>query len=374
MKKNVFLLMTSLLLAGSLFAQSYRTYTTSDVKSLQNGIFYSLPETELVVTVQVEKTIRTKGIYSDKAYLLGLDNSVVNNSVSYRIKNVKVETKAVASSSNRYFLTYNGKTSVDVSEDGILRSITFAGEKIEKIKCDRHQKQLVNEKQENTQTPSLLNVRPTFETELISQGLMTSYPFMSAEKVVAEIKTLRQKQVDILSGVVEGTYLNTTVDFMYNQLDEMIKGYITLFTGIATTEEEEYTFSIVPQKPIIVEEDLLVPVFKFSKENGVSDLGERNEDAKVVARIHSLNTATSTIDAVLAQTSSKDFKSKMEKNGVGVYYTIPEQVKVTIESSSEVFTNKVVKLAQYGTTAVLTDGTSNIQFDETTGTILKLWK
>lgn len=363
-----------MLFAGSLFAQSYRTYTTGNAKSLQNGIFYSLPETELVVTVKVEKTTRVKGIYSDKAYLLGLDNSAVNNSVSYKIKDIQLGTKAVASSSNRYFLTYNGKTSVDVSENGILRSITLVGENLEKTHAGKHQQCLPQSATVSNQTPSLLNVRPTFETDLISQGLMTSYPFMSAEKVVAEIKALRQKQVDILSGSMEGTYLNTTVDYMYNQLDEMIKGYITLFTGVATTEEEEYTFSVVPQKPIIVEEDLLVPIFKFSKENGVSELNERNEDAKIVARIHSLNTAASTIDAVLAQTSDKDFKAKIEKNGVGIYYTIPEQVKVTIESSSEVFTNKVVKLAQYGTTAVLTDGTANIQFDEATGAILKLWK
>ncbi|MBQ0113957.1 MAG: DUF4831 family protein [Bacteroidales bacterium] len=374
MKKNVFLLIVSMLFAGSLFAQSYRTYTASNAKSLQNGIFYSLPETELVVTVKVEKTTRVKGIYSDKAYLLGLDNSAVNNSVSYKIKDIQLGTKAVASSSNRYFLTYNGKTSVDVSENGILRSITLVGEKLEKTNAGKHQQCLPQSATVSNQTPSLLNVRPTFETDLISQGLMTSYPFMSAEKVVAEIKALRQKQVDILSGSMEGTYLNTTVDYMYNQLDEMIKGYITLFTGVATTEEEEYTFSVVPQKPIIVEEDLLVPIFKFSKENGVSELNERNEDAKIVARIHSLNTAASTIDAVLAQTSDRDFKAKIEKNGVGIYYTIPEQVKVTIESSSEVFTNKVVKLAQYGTTAVLTDGTANIQFDEATGAILKLWK
>ena len=367
MKKKILILMGLTFVASGLFAQNYKTFQTNNAKNAGNGIYYSVPQTEIVVKVKVEKTSRTKGIYSDKAYLLGIDNALLKNANTYQIKDISISSRAVPSAS-KYFLTYTDKTSVDVSPNGVLRSITASGEKQEA----KHSKQ---RKEQTTQIQQVQSpvAMPTFEQKLISQGLLTSYPLMSAEKVVAEIKNLRQKQVDILSGGMEGTYLNTTIDFMYKQLDEIINGYLALFVGVTTTSEEEYVFNIVPEKPIIVEEDLLLPVFKFSKENGVSDLSTRNEDAKVMARIHSFNTTASMAEQMNTQTSSKEFKAKASK-GLGVYYAVPEQVKVSMEYQNNVLASQVMQLAQYGTIGVLLEGNNNVTFDEKTGALLKIWK
>ncbi|MBQ9313044.1 MAG: DUF4831 family protein [Bacteroidales bacterium] len=373
MKKKTILALFITLCTSTLFAQSYRTYTLADAKQVHNGIIYSVPQTEIVVKVQVEKTTRTKGIYNDKAYLLGLDNSALKNSTSYSIKNISIEPRAVASSANQYYLTYSGKTSIDISENGILRSITVAGTQKIKNTTTENEPRVNKQRQQENKTQNAPTTTPTFETELISQGLLSSYPLMTAEKAVAEIKALRQKQIDILSGAVEGTYLNTTVDYMYKQLDEIIKTYVSLFTGIATTEQEEYIFSFIPQKPIIVEEDLLVPLFKFSQENGISDLNSKSEDSKVMARIHSFNTTSSANETFSEQMTNKDFKNKTAKAGIGLYYAIPEQVKINLEMTNKTLASKVLKLAQYGTIAILEDGTNNVVFDENTGAILKLW-
>jgi hypothetical protein len=167
-------------------------------------------------------------------------------------------------------------------------------------------------RENNNNTASSLETRPIFEKRLIDEGVLTKYPLMSADKVVAEIKRLRDKQIDILSGSVEGTYINTTVDYMYKQLDEIINGYIALFTGTEQTEEEEYTFTLTPTKPIIAEEDLLEPICKFSQTNGVTDLNAKNDDVKLIARIHSFNTTSSNSKIENNKNNDKELQEKIE--------------------------------------------------------------
>lgn len=375
MKRVRLLIGLSLLLSCSLMAQNYRSYPLSETQTSQNGVFYSVAQTELVFKVKVEKNVRTKGIYSESAYLLGIDNASVKGGESYRIKSVCVTPKGVANPEHQYFLSYSDGFSVDISETGILRSIT-------KTSLDKKEKPIVPSFPDDKRFPMPVKddlkaekteVNPIFEKQLLNQGILNKHPFLTAQQAVAEIKRLREQQIKIISGEVEGTYLNTTVDYMYKQLDEIINGYVALFTGVETVTEEEYTFSIIPQKPIFIEEDLLVPVFKFSKERGVSSLSAKNDDMKVVARIHSLNTTKNISSLVTEQANSKDFKKATEKQGVGIYYSVPEQVEVFVEYANETLANKKLDLAQYGFVTTLINGNKQVEFDQCSGLLKKIW-
>lgn len=375
MKRVKLLIGLSLLLSCSAMAQSYKSYPLAETQTAQNGVFYSVAQTELVFKVKVEKTVKTKGIYSEYAYLLGIDNASVKGGESYRIKSICILPKGVANPEHQYFLAYDDGINVDISESGILRSIT-------KNVVAKNDKPFAPNFPDDKRFPMPIkedlkvektDVNPIFEKQLLNQGVMNKHPFLTAQQAVAEIKRLREQQIKIISGEVEGTYLNTTVDYMYKQLDEIISGYVALFTGFETVTEEEYTFSIIPQKPIFVEEDLLLPIFKFSKERGATSLSAKNDDVKVIARIHSFNTTKNISSLVSEQTNSKNYKKVSEKQGVGLYYSVPEKVEVFVEYGNETLANKVLGLAQYGFVTTIMNGNRQVQFDEHTGMMQKIW-
>ena len=167
--------------------------------------------------------------------------------------------------------------------------------------------------------------------------------------------------------------MNTTVDYMYKQLDEIINSYVSLFTGIEESTIEEYVFVITPEKPIILEEDLIVPVCKFSQTAGLLDLNEKGEGIKINARLHSYVTTEQNSKTATSKYVSEQTKKKLDKEGAGVYYIQPQNVKVTMHGVDMQNTSKIVKLMQYGNINYTTDHNSNVLFDENTGELLRMW-
>lgn len=385
-KQGILFLIFTLGLMSVVNAQDYKSFPINKVKNFEQGMYYTIPQTQLVFKIKVEKIVRNKGIYSESAYMLGIDNAIQKQETVYKIKNIDISSKSIPNPNQQYFLTFGEKTIVEKTAIGGLKSIIVTADKdknqsqpynlglMDKRNDNRMpENENLNNKENQNSAPSL-STRPIFETKLMEEGKLKKYPLMPADKVVSEIKRLRDKQIDILSGTVEGTYINTTVDYMYKQLDEIINGYIALFTGVETTTEEEYTFTVVPNKPIIVEEDLLEPICKFSTTKGISDLNAKNDDVKIIAAIHSLNTTSANSKLESSKNSDSQIKEKLEKNGVGVYYSIPEEVNVTVNVGETSTYSKMMKLIQYGTTTYIMNNNSNLSFDENTGSLIRIWK
>ncbi|MBR1774597.1 MAG: DUF4831 family protein [Bacteroidales bacterium] len=380
MKKIVLtLLCVAAMLPNISNAQQYKSFTLNSGKDNPNGIVYNLPKTDLVVTFKVEKTTRTKGIYADNAYLLGIDNAALKNTVSYRIVSADIREQIAADVNKRYILVADDKVSVEKSPMGTIKSIITKGNSTAKFSKDNNLREDNPSRHENNfmplpnNTAASLAVQPTYEKRLMQEGLLVKYPQMTAEKAVAEIKRLREKQIELLSGGWEGTYMNTTVDFMYKQLDEIISSYVALFTGIETTVTEEYVFVITPEKPIILEEDLLVPVCKFSTTNGLMDLSEKGEGIKINARIHSYLSTDENAKITTDKFITDKQKSNMDREGTGIYYAVPQTVKVTLQGADMINVSKIVKLMQYGSVSFTSSHTNNILFDENTGELIRTW-
>ncbi len=366
MKKINVAICLMMLLPVSLVAQTYRSFKSLTKDNVNTEVYY-LPKTDLVVTFKVEKTTRTKGIYSDNAYLLGIDNTALKNLTSYRVISANIKEKLSADTEQRYFLETDGKVNVEKTSYGTLKTVsTKAMDKQQKNtdRNNRHSKPMPPTMIENSAS---LPVRPTYEKRLMESNLLIKYPQLTPEKAVSEIKRLRDKQIELLSGAWEGTYMNTTVDYMYKQLDEIISSYVALFTGIETVTEEKYTFVVSFDKPIILEEDLLVPICKFSETNGLMDLNEKGEGVKINARIHSYLTTQDNSKLASDQQLSSKQKAKIDKEGVGIYYITPQMAKVTLQGVDMQSCSKLVKLMQYGTVNFTTSHNQTIIFDERTG-------
>lgn len=363
-------------------AQTYSSYPYESGKKISEGTVYYLPKTDLVIKFQVKKTTRTKGIYADNAYLLGIDNAALKNGTTYQIVGVDIMEKTSADLDKCYILSADKNINVDKTSMGTLRSISVKNQKAQNTdNSDRTPRQCP--KQEGNHRPDMplgpnnndnsLMVRPTYEKVLLQEGLLTKYPQMSAEKVVAEIKRLRDKQLEILTGTTEGTYMNTTVDYMYKQIDEIISSYVALFTGVESSTMEEYVFVITPQKPIILEEDLVMPVCKFSTTQGLMDLNSKQEGTRINATIHSFLTSEDNNKMASTEYLSDKQKSKIESEGAGVYYLNPQMVRLSLQGTDVISTTKMVNLLQYGNIGYTTSHSSNILFNPHTSEIINMW-
>ncbi|MBQ7985394.1 MAG: DUF4831 family protein [Bacteroidales bacterium] len=379
-KVNFAVLCAALCLTAVTNAQQYRSYPVNSGKDNANGVVYCLPQTDIVIKFKLEKTQRTKGIYSESAYLLGIDNAALKNNVSYRIKWAEISQKISPDYNRQYIIVADNNTLVEKTPAGTIKSITAKGTNAKKTAVTNQGAKPNGEfeakprhKDGNAQNQNSLAVEPTYEQKLMQQGLLTRYPQMSAEKAVSEIKRLRDKQIELLCGSWEGTYMNTTVDYMYKQLDEIINSYVSLFTGVQTVSEEEYVFVITPEKPIILEEDLIVPVCKFSATEGFKDLNESGDGVKITAKIHSYSTTEQNAKGNAERYMTEAQKRKMEKDGAGVYYCTGQDVRVTLYGTESLGVSKMMKLMQYSSPAFTTSNDSNIIFDEHTGGIIKMW-
>lgn len=368
-KRNSIILFVCMLLGVSLSAQTYKSFP---VASENGGIQYYLPQTDIIIKFKVQKTTRTKGIYSESAYLIGVDNTALKNTTTYKILSADISTKLSADLNKQYVIVADNKVDVKKTSLGTLQSVICKSE-MKNAPAKTPNKPIEKCEQTAIQPNTISSSLPTqapYEMHLMQEGLLTRYPQMTAEKAAAEIKRLRDKQIEILSGTMEGTYLNTTVDYMYKQLDEIINSYVSLFTGIATTSEEEYVFVITPEKPIILEEDLQMPICKFSPTAGLMEMNENGEGTKIVARIHSYVSTDQSNKDNQELSMSESAKKRLNRDGAGIYYITPQMVKISIQGVDMPNCSKMIKLMQYGNINFTNTHNSDIVFDRLSGEII----
>ncbi|MBO7277855.1 MAG: DUF4831 family protein [Bacteroidales bacterium] len=362
--KHTVLYIIGIILTLSVSAQDYRSYPIDKINFNTTGVYYTLPKTEIIFKVKVEKIQENKGVYADYAYLIGAKNIIINDAVKYKIKDIQIHTRPVGDNENIYFLNTLKEVKVSKTKEGALLTI---GQEAPICKEAPHKK---GRKPHNPKEleEEAINYPEIFEQKLLTQGRLDAMPNLTASKAVEKIEELREKQLDVLSGNIDGTYMNNTVEYMYKQLDQMINGYVSLFTGESTSEELEYTFTLTPEKPLIVEEDLLLGIFKFSEEEGVLELNSNSTAPIVAVKIHSLNTTKEYEKIEEQKKKDENLQKLIAKKGVGLYYRIPEMVELSIDFEGKHYF-KTTHLTQYGVVSYMLDSPKKISFKPQTGAL-----
>jgi hypothetical protein len=364
MKKLILILLVGIGLNSC--SSTYKSYPVEYTPKTANKpvYYYNIPaSTEVVFDVTFTKTIKQKGVFANQSNLLGVKDIITSDEVKYEVKDIKISTNTNASNLYQYSLILkNDKVDVLTSCEGTLQSIRVKGKKsgykTQKTQEFNQEKNESSSYSKPMEELSSIKTKPIFETRLQQRGMLEKVN-MTAADAVKKIEQLRDRQIDILSGGLEGTYINTTVDFMYKQLDEMIDGYVSMFTGVETVVEEIYTYTLTPVKPIISEEDLVlqlssspIPLLaRFKTNNQTKALKERpnaaaNPDTSVVVNI-----------------------KEKEASGInGVYYAIPELVLISVETPKKTF-SKSVELNQYGVIKSMITKNKNIEFNPNNGAI-----
>lgn len=367
--KKILLSLAILFLTITVNSQPYKSIQVNNLSSNNKKplIYYSIPKTEIVFEIKANKIIRTKGIYSQSAYLLGLKNIITSDELRYSIKDIIISSRPIANPNNQYAMMINPGVMIKKSDFNTLEEIIVDRSKFSIIEGET--KEVSNFVAEKPNQEISIPIKESINKSLLRDRKLEKIS-LSPQEVVDKIQYLKEKQIDILSGGLDGTYINTTVDFMYKQLDEIIESYISLFTGVESIIEETHYYKLLPEKPIIPEEDLMIVICRFSELGGFSSSDIKNDFPALMARFHTFN--SSKYINIYENLNNTSEENKTSSNSVGVYYSIPEKVLVSVEVNDKSF-EKTLDIIQYGVISNLSLKKSNIRFNPNYGSIKSIY-
>ncbi|MCD7898391.1 MAG: DUF4831 family protein [Bacteroides sp.] len=308
-----------LLLSSSLYAQTEVLQGVTRGKDY--GVVYTLPKTEIHITVKANKITYTPGEFSRYAdRYLRLNNVSGEAEVYWELSSVEAVAVGVPDENETYFIKMKDRTSaplVELTEDGLIKSINVP------LAPKSQEKARVEEKSQVRK----LNPRD-FLTEEI---LMANSSAKMAELTSKEIYNIRESR----NALVRGQADNMPTDgeqlrLMLETLDLQENALLELFSGTKTKEEQTFTFKIIPDKEFKDE-----VVFRFSKKLGVTD--KRN----LAGEPYYFNlTDLKSIKIPLEDPK----KTKIE----GIAYNVPGRAQMTITNKKDFLLEGDLLITQFG--------------------------
>jgi uncharacterized lipoprotein YehR (DUF1307 family) len=332
-------------------------------KVMNDGVYYSLPKTMISVEVTVDKINKVKGPYSDyAAKYLGISNVISENSVSYSLANVKINSYSVPDPAQYYFVELpkcghrKNAVMMQLSESGIINSINAPAE----TKPNSEANSAIETTDALNEPPSLTflssNLAETFDTSIVQVYLDTSFLTKKVIKRVTVEKTEEQKakeasdllmkirgeKFNMIRGFAEVNYSKESIEYMTQQLDKLENEYLNLFTGITVKHQQKYYFVF---NPSYTENTVSTPLFRFSAKEGILDTTNNHGDNVYLSIQRSGNTK------VVADFEKAKTDTKKKKHGY--YYRIPEYATVSIVCNDKIKAESNLLIDQYGAVSEL---------------------
>lgn len=324
-----------------------------------DGLYYTLPKTVITVEVTVNKTFRVKGPYSSYAKkYLGFTSVINENSSSYSLDNVKINSYAIPDPEQQYYIEIpkgnSSKNSIalQLCESGIITGINDSRKPKTFFQPDSALVPVQKEFSEPaTQYFINRNLDETFDTLFERVTLDTITIVKKILKKVVNEKTAEQKakeasdfimhikesRYNLLNGYAEVNYSRESIEYMNDNLSRMEKEYLELFTGITVTRQLKYFFTYTPSNTLGI---INAPLFRLTAKDGVADT-TTNPAENVILRIERINT-TKPIAAY------EKARLNPEKKSHGFYYRIPEYAKVSLIQNKKVKTETNIIINQFG--------------------------
>ena len=338
-------------------AQTTQRFTAS--KSNEYGLVYSLPLTEIDITIETKHTRRTPGeFYNYARHHLAITDAITEPSTMVEVASVTIVPRGVADSENRWQVQFKSGTTpwMLLTADG--RPLTINSDIVEEV----------NE----PELPEAQNIRPTIlETDIARQAMTqemirSSSVSKRAELAAARIFELREMRSDLIGGQAEnppadGRAMQLVLENIANQESALT----AMFAGTEQTWTTVRTMTVSPG-PEGLKKEVLARISPF---DGVID-------AENLAG-SPLSITIEILDKGELPVNEKGEEKKFPKGGVA--YQIPGAALVTIDYNGKTIASKEVALAQLGVTfgldpALFTDkkAPSQLKFDPTTGGIVLL--
>ncbi len=322
-------------------------------KSKENGIIYALPKAKIIVNLEITKQVKQKGIFSEFTHLyFNTKNTISEDELKYYISDFSVKTIPVIDSSKIYKIVSKRNINpllLNLSKENFISGINLndvqAGKVNEKQTLNRSNE--IKNKISDYADISLSSVREvkydTIYKEVMRDSVMIKIPVIKKKEVykskakqakeTAEfIFNLRDDRYALLTGENDGNNFpdGEALKQMINQLSELEKKYMSLFTGREINLKKLYQFEFIPE---INQPEISKVMFYFSEKKGITN------DTLDVPVILSFKPAKLNIKGI----------SQSDKKLKGIIYRIPGKAAVSISLKGKDLYRSEFEIPQIGT-------------------------
>lgn len=237
MKKNIFSLFIFSLSFISLLAQT--SFTLPEKKEI---MVYSLPQTELCIEIEIEKTVQTPGVfylYSER--YLATQDVITEEKTVFRLKNISVKTNAIPDPVRTYAVPYQKNSiynSLCVNEKGLLCGLNMSDTEDKVIKHKENKN--INDKKD----ADIERKEPLLP--LTEEYMMASSTSKMAEGAAKTIYRIRENRLSLITGDVDHLPDGVAMKQMLNEMDKMEREFTELFVGKTGSETLKHTICITP--------------------------------------------------------------------------------------------------------------------------------
>jgi hypothetical protein len=219
--------------------------------------FYTLPKTAFKVDVIVTKTSHIKGLYADYAEkMLGITNFCTENSFSYQLKTLTVSPFTVPDETLQFVVEISlGQIQTNFLQSLYSNHSNTAFQSISTLEQDN--KNILPDFFNNYADVRLQQTYETYTETKIIDGVVTQVSVtqtkvttktleQQAQEAADFIEKIRNDRYAILAFGQEITLEKDAFEYLVNQLNELEKKYLELFTGIVVFEDIYETFIVYP--------------------------------------------------------------------------------------------------------------------------------
>lgn len=342
------LFLVSVLFVLTLKAASQVSFSVNEGES---NMVYALPQTELCIVIETEKTVQKPGMfyrYSER--YLATNKVVTEEKAAYRLKSIKIIPMAVPDPIRTFTVASAGNlplSHLTVNSKGILCGINVPVEK----ETDNLTQSVVPVK-ENSQSDALLPLGEEF--------MMAGSEAKLAEGAAKQIYRIRESRVSLLTADLDklpadGDSFKSMLDGMNNMERELTE----LFVGKTTKESQTQTLYLTPTGAVA--NDVL---FRLSALKGIVNSDDLSGTPYYI---------TIKPDDI----KKKSIESKNKADKPGIYYVLPASTFISIgDGVNTVFSGQFF-IPQFGITLPLAEGlfklaTIKVQIDPQTGRLLRI--
>jgi hypothetical protein len=325
---------------------------TEGVPSMQ----YSLPRTELVFAVEIEKRTEKPGVFASFAQrFLGATKIIQDEKVAYSFKGISLNPKTIPDPARRYGFVPAAGGSLNklvVDEQGILLGLNIP------VPVP------VNEVKKEVSVVSDIPVTNFAGLlPLTREFMMAGTQAKLAEGAASQIYDIRASRLALLAGDMDKTPDAETMKVMLKGLDQKERELTELFIGTTLIETEIHAVSVIPEKDKL--RDIL---FRLSAKRGVvakDDLGGEPFHVTYLPERIPVNAA----DA--------DATKRRAADPIGLFTVVPAQTLVRVGDGVKTFLERSLYIPQLGeitglSESVLKTPQIRVSVHPETGRLLKI--
>ncbi|MDR2840645.1 MAG: DUF4831 family protein [Paludibacter sp.] len=283
-------------------------------------LVYSLPKTEVLFDITVEKTEQQPGVYYQYSEKFLATKDVVKESKSiYTITSIVLRTNPVRDNSRTYSLPLTGTSPLNyvaVNSAGLLCGMNVPSIEIQKLIGN---------------TANLSNIKTRGNLiPLTEEYMLAASPAKMAEGAAKQIYRLRESRLNLLSGEVEKMPSDgKSLETMLTTLDNEEQKLTQLFTGSVNTQIQTVTIKYIPTQRVSGK-----VIFRFSTLKGIV----ADDDLSGIPYYLSIE------PAIIG--SEVDPKSKKRETVINT--VLPADARVTISDGQTTVIDSEIQLPQLG--------------------------